>query len=368
MKLNPKKCVFGVKAGKFLGFLVSKRGIDSNPEKIQAIITLPEPSVKDIQSLTGRTASLTRFISKSVDKALPFFTLLRGNRKFEWGEEQSKAFLAVKEQLKSLPTITRPKIGDILQLYISVSSRTVAAVLLVEQEKRQRPIYFITHILNGLESLQARTAIKAQALADFIQEASYEEEEAEQEQSWLLEVDGFAAVSGFGTGIVMTSPEENVYQYTIKFGFSASNNEVEYEAAIAGLRMCLAAGAKNVLLKTDLQLVSGQLRGEFEVTEANMIKYVEKTKELIAQLSHFEVQAIPRAENMKADTLSKLASSDSFNIEETVTIDIQKEKRITEHVVTVNSINQQGEWFSELVAYKLTGALPNNPSFAKKLR
>ena len=84
MKLNPKKCVFGVKAGKCLGFLVSERGIDANPEKVQAIIDLPEPkSVKDIQQLTGRMVALTRFISKSADKALPFFALLRGNRKFE---------------------------------------------------------------------------------------------------------------------------------------------------------------------------------------------------------------------------------------------------------------------------------------------
>ena len=122
----------------------------------------------------------------------------------------------------------------------------------------------------------------------------------------------------------MISVEGNVYQYAIKIGFSVSNNEAEYEAAISGLRMCLAAGAKNVLLKTDSQLVSGQLRGEFEVRKANMVKYVEKAKELIAQLNHFKVQAIPRAENTKADALSKLGSSDSFIREKTITIDVLK--------------------------------------------
>ncbi|XP_010668304.3 uncharacterized protein LOC104885308 [Beta vulgaris subsp. vulgaris] len=375
-------------------------------------------------------AALTRFISKSADKALPFFALLRGNRKFEWGEEQSKAFLAMKEHLKSLPTITRPETGDVLQLYVSASPKTVAGVLLVEKEKRQQPIYFISHILNGPESryqlvekmalaviiaarklrlyfdchpiqvltnqpldkalqrmdssgrllkwafelseydilYKPKTAIKAQTLADFVVEASYEEDETEQKESWLLEVDGSAAVSGFGAGIVVTSPEGNIYQYAIKFAFSASNNEAEYEATIVGLRMCLAAGTKNVLFKTDSKLVNGQLKGEFEVREANMVKYVEKAKELIAQLNHFEVQAIPRAENTKADALSKLASSNSFSVERTVTIDIQKEKSITEYVMIVNSVNQLGEWFSELVAYKLTGALTNDPSSAKNLR
>ena len=173
-----------------------------------------------------------------------------------------------------------------------------------------------------------------------------------------MEVDGSAADSGSGAEIVMTSPEGNSFQYAIKFGFPASNNEAEYEAAIAGLRMCLAASAKQVLLKTDSQLVSGQLKGDFEVRGANMMKYVEKDKELIAQLQHFEVQA---------DALSKLASSNSFNVEKTVTIDMQKEKSILEQIVTVNTVNQQVEWFSELVAYKLTGTLPNNSS-AKKLR
>lgn len=78
-------------------------------------------------------ATLTRFISKSTDKALPFFSMLRGNKNFEWGDEQSKSFIAVQEHLKTLPAISLPKIGDIL--YISTSPRTVASVLLVEKEK-----------------------------------------------------------------------------------------------------------------------------------------------------------------------------------------------------------------------------------------
>ena len=131
---------------------MSKRGIDANLDKIQAIINLSEPKrVKVIQRLTRRMAALTRFISKSADRPLPFFALLRGNKKFEWREEQSKAILAVKEHLKSLPTITRSENRDVLQLYISASPRMVAAVLLVEKEKRQQLIYFISHILNSLE-------------------------------------------------------------------------------------------------------------------------------------------------------------------------------------------------------------------------
>lgn len=122
MKLNSKKCVFGVRDGKFLGFMVSKRGIDVNSDKVRAIMDLNEiKSVNDIQKLTGRMMALTGFISKSADKALSFFSLLTGNKKNEWGMERSKAFLAIKEHLKSLLTITRPQTRDTLQLYISPS-------------------------------------------------------------------------------------------------------------------------------------------------------------------------------------------------------------------------------------------------------
>ena len=93
MKLNPLKCSFGVGSGKFLGFIVNSRGIEANPEKIKAPIDMKSPTkIKDVQSLTGRIAALSRFISKSTDKCVPFFNLLTGNKKFEWTEECEQAF------------------------------------------------------------------------------------------------------------------------------------------------------------------------------------------------------------------------------------------------------------------------------------
>ena len=74
MKLNLSKCVFGVTAGKFLGFMVSQRGIEVNPEKVRAILKLEPPrTVKAVQSLNGKVAALNRFVSKVTDKCLPFF-------------------------------------------------------------------------------------------------------------------------------------------------------------------------------------------------------------------------------------------------------------------------------------------------------
>ena len=88
MKLNPEKCSFGVKSGKFLGYLVSKRGIEANPAQIKAIMEIPSPqSVKDVQKLTGRLATLTRFISRSSEKCQPFFEALRKCKDFQWNDK-----------------------------------------------------------------------------------------------------------------------------------------------------------------------------------------------------------------------------------------------------------------------------------------
>ena len=101
MKLNPSKCVFGVTAGKFLGFMVSQRGIEVNSEKVRAILELEPPrTVKAVQSLNGKVAALNRFVSKATDKCLPFFRVLR--KSFEWTDECQKAFDRSEEHTSEL--------------------------------------------------------------------------------------------------------------------------------------------------------------------------------------------------------------------------------------------------------------------------
>ena len=86
MKLNPSKCVFGVTTGKFLGFMVSQRGIEVNLDKIQAILEMkPSTNIKDVQSLNGKVIALNRFVSRATNKCLPFFRMLK--KSFEWSVE-----------------------------------------------------------------------------------------------------------------------------------------------------------------------------------------------------------------------------------------------------------------------------------------
>jgi hypothetical protein len=109
LRLNPEKCVFGVCQGKILGYLVSHRGIEANPTKIQAITNMTPPqSTRDVQRLTGRLAALNRFISKSAEQSLPFLKTLRGAKYFAWGPEQAVAFMSLKQHLSELAILTSP--------------------------------------------------------------------------------------------------------------------------------------------------------------------------------------------------------------------------------------------------------------------
>nr|CAH67541.1 H0425E08.9 [Oryza sativa]CAH67733.1 H0522A01.4 [Oryza sativa] len=122
IKLNPDKCVFGVPAGKLLGFLVSARGIEANPEKIRAIERMRPPSkLKDVQCVTGCMAALSRFISRLGEKALPLFKLLKRSGPFTWTEEAERAFTQLKAYLSSPPVLVAPEPDEPLLLYLAAT-------------------------------------------------------------------------------------------------------------------------------------------------------------------------------------------------------------------------------------------------------
>lgn len=340
MKLNPKKCVFGVTAGKFLGFLVDERGIEANPDKVKAVLDMSSPrNVKDVQKLTGCLAALGRFLSKSGDKCQPFFKTIKKNAKFEWTPEAEEALVKIKEHLHTLPRLVSPRLGETLYLYLAASNHAVSTVLVAEREGVQLPIYFISHVLQnaeiryptpekfGLALLKAsqklkayfaahrivvytdqpikdsltrlessgrmlkwaiwlngydinyepRRAIKGQALADFIVELTKPPQQEGLTNVWKLLVDGSATQDGCGAGIQCRSPEGDIYEYAMKFNFQTTNNEAEYEALIAGIKMCKAAGARRIEAMSDSnsQLIVSQVNGEYEARDQNMAKYLE---------------------------------------------------------------------------------------------
>jgi hypothetical protein len=137
LKLNPTKCSFGVSVGQLLGFLVSTRGIEANPEKIQAILTMGKPTkLHDVQNLAGRIAALSRFVTRLGEKALPFYTLMKKlDDKFEWTKEADTAFAQLKKVLSPLPVLVAPKEKELLLLYIVATHQVVSIVLVVERSE-----------------------------------------------------------------------------------------------------------------------------------------------------------------------------------------------------------------------------------------
>ncbi|GJW62514.1 reverse transcriptase domain-containing protein [Tanacetum coccineum] len=220
MKLNPKKCSFGMEEGNFLGYIVASEGIKANPEKAKAIINMLSPSnLKQMQRLSGKLAALNRFLSKAAKKALPCLDTLKkcANKKdFHWTTEAEEAFQEMKKLIPELPTLTVPNKEEELMVYLSAANEAVSAgaeinyptmeklaLALVHAARRLRR-YFqghaikvitdkpISQILNNREAtgrlaklgieLEAygikyapRSVIKGQVLADFLADTMAED-------------------------------------------------------------------------------------------------------------------------------------------------------------------------------------------------
>ena len=141
MKLNPCKCAFGVTSGTFLGFMVSQRGIEANLEKVRAILDMTSPkTVKEVQKLTRRIATLNKFVSKATNKCLPFFKTLK--QAFAWTDECEKAFQELKHYLSNPPLLSPSKEGENLYLYLAVLAIAVSAALIWEEDRTQLPVYY----------------------------------------------------------------------------------------------------------------------------------------------------------------------------------------------------------------------------------
>nr|XP_025617259.1 uncharacterized protein LOC112709589 [Arachis hypogaea] len=425
MRLNPLKCAFAMEAGKFLGFMITQRGVEANPEKCQAILQMKSPGcIKDVQRLAGRLTSLSRFLGASAAKALPFFNLMKKGMAFEWTPACEEAFRHFKEILAAPPVLGKPRDGEPLYLYLAITSEALAAVLVREDGKTQQPVYFISRALQGaelryskLEKLavalltssrrlkqyfqshqvvvrtdqgirqvlqkpdlagrmmtwsielsqydiryEPRQAIKAQAMADFLVEVAGDPGE-DIGTRWKLHVDGASNQTYGGAGIILESPSGVVYEQSVRFEFSISNNQAEYEALIGGLTLATEVGAKRLEVCSDSQVVTSQVNGSYQAKDPLLQKYLEKVKSLSQKFDEVTIQHVPRERNTRADLLSKLASTKPGEGNRSLIQGMTREPAITLHITTLSP-----SWLDPITNYLEHGQVPGDEKDAVKLR
>ncbi|KAM1185956.1 hypothetical protein ACFX2G_015515 [Malus domestica] len=166
MRLNLNKCAFGVGSGKFLGFMISQRDIEVNPEKIKVILDMKElVTSKDIQSFTGKVATLIRFISKATDRCAHFFKAFKGSKKYiTWTDECAEAFKNLNDYMSKAHLFSKPEVGDTLIIYLSVSALAVSSILIRKDGNVERPVYYASKALQDAETRYSNIGKLALAL------------------------------------------------------------------------------------------------------------------------------------------------------------------------------------------------------------
>ncbi|CAJ2668337.1 unnamed protein product [Trifolium pratense] len=433
MRFNPEKCTFGVRAGKFLGFYLTERGIEANPDKCRAFAELPTPSdKKSIQTLNGMLTSLSRFVSKSAQHALPFFKLLKKEAVFEWTDECEQALQHLKKALSEPPVLSRPSDEEVLYLYLSVASEAVSAALIRETNEGQKPVYFTSKALQGpelryqqiekialalvyaarrlrhyflahtivvrtdqpIKSLlgrpdmagrmlkwslelsefdiryESRKALKAQVLADFVAEMTSSSPTVDGADKWTIFVDGASSATGAGAGIILENENGLLIEVSLALSFPTSNNQAEYEAFLAGLRLAEDLQAKEIKIYTDSQLVASQVLGEYQTKNDNLSEYLVLVKEKITKFNSVEILHVPREHNKRADILSKLASTKRKGGNKSVIQEILPRPSIEKpsKVVDINVIGDKDCWMTPVYNFLEHGTLPDDQKQAAIVR
>ncbi|CAJ2665932.1 unnamed protein product [Trifolium pratense] len=396
MRFNPEKCTFGVRAGKFLGFYLTERGIEANPDKCRAFAELPTPSdKKSIQTLNGMLTSLSRFVSKSAQHALPFFKLLKKEAVFEWTDECEQALQHLKKALSEPPVLSRPNNEEVLYLYLSVASEAVSAALIRETNEGQKPVYFTSKALQGPElryqqiekialalvyaarrlrhyflAHTSRKALKAQVLADFVAEMTSSSPTVDGADKWTIFVDGASSATGAGAGIILENENGLLIEVSLALSFPTLNNQAEYEAFLAGLRLAEDVQAKEIKIYTDSQLVASQVLEEYQTKNDNLSEYLVLVKEKITKFNSVEILHVPREHNKRADILSKLASTKRKGGNKSVIQEILPRPSIEKpnKVVDINVIGDKDCWMTPVYNFLEHGTLPDDQKQAAVVR
>ncbi|GJZ98021.1 reverse transcriptase domain-containing protein [Tanacetum coccineum] len=318
-KLNPKKCSFGVKEGKFLGYMVTSEGIMANLKKTEVVMDMQSPkTLKELQSLSVKLVVLNRFLSRSAERALPFFETLKNIPKenkddYRWTEDAERAFQEMKKLIMELLTLTTLVPKELLYVYLATSKDAVSGVLLAVRKGKQTPIRYVSQTLyeaernySPLEKLTLCLLHLSRSRTGGIQHYVRSSErhqrvgltgEETNLEEWTLYTDEASSLKGVGACLVLIDTVEVEYTYAICLNFPSTNNEAEYEALMAELRIAQKMKVWALKVKVDSKLVACQLNHEFVANSEGMTKYLTKAKEhatlFIVAIDYFTKRVTP---------------------------------------------------------------------------
>ncbi|XP_076903306.1 uncharacterized protein LOC143558345 [Bidens hawaiensis] len=213
-----------------------------------------------------------------------------------------------------------------------------------------------------------RPIIKGQVLAGFITEVPQHKEKEcfidqqpqappEQEQIWSLFTDGASSSEGSGAGLRLVNLEGHEFTYAIKLDFMNTNNEAEYEAFLAGLRIAKKLGVKHLETRVESLIIAGQINGTYEAKNDVMASYLSHAKDLIRQFSSFNVIHIKRSENKSADAHSKLASTNFEHFAKDIRIEVLDHPSVPQNQVLLIQTGIES-WMTPIKVYLSSGVLP----------
>ncbi|GJS29146.1 reverse transcriptase domain-containing protein [Tanacetum coccineum] len=370
MKLNPKKCSFGVEEGKFLGYMVTSEGIRANPKKTKAIADMQSPqTLKEMQSLSGKLAALKRFLSRSAEKSLPLLKDITKENKdeYRWTESAEKAFQEMKQCIVGLPLLTTPGKEETLYVYLAASTEAVSAVLLTKRKGKQCLIHYVSMTLNEanrnyapMEKIGPIIVAHVTEITKVLRSPPYQGHNGSAAKAYIEQVPSIRETR-------QILDEIRSVQYSVRTK-KCHKRAVEYEALLAGLRMSKKMNIKDIDVKVDSKLVASQINGSYVASITSMIKYLATAKECIAGFRSFVIQNIPRNLNQKADILSKLATHAFDHLTKKVLVKVLAERSTDRKEISVVVEEEEDDWMTPIIRCLAEGVCPEDKKERRALR
>ncbi|XP_075650149.1 uncharacterized protein LOC142620709 [Castanea sativa] len=185
---------------------------------------------------------------------------------------------------------------------------------------------------------------------------------------WKVFVDGASNAAGAGAGIVVITPEDLKLKHSFRLGFRASNNEAEYEALLAGLRVVMDLGAKEVEVYSDSLLVVSQVQGNFEAKDPRMIEYLQLVKQMMGNFVTVKIERIARGQNRYADSLATLASSIADEVPQLIRVKLVLEPSITARALILQVIKAKKCWMDQIIDFLAEDRAPKDGKEVARVR